>query len=48
MKKDPKFKDGDYARISKYITIFVKDYSTICSQKSLWLQKLGILYHKHM
>ena len=46
--KDPKFKVGDYVRISKYNNIFAKGYMPNCWKKFLLLVKLKILYHGHM
>ena len=41
--KDPKFKVGDYVRISKYKNIFAKGV-----KKFLYLKKLQIHFHGHM
>ena len=46
--KDPKFKIGDYARISKYKKILLNDILQIGLKKSLWLKRLKILFHGHM
>ena len=46
--KDPKFKVGDYVRISKYKNIFAKGYMPIGQKKFLLLVKLKILCHGHM
>ena len=41
--KDPKFKVGDYVRISKHKNIFAKGVN-----KFLYLKKLQIHFHGHM
>ena len=47
--KDPKFKVGDYVRISKYKNIFAKGYILqIGLKKYLWLKNLKLLYHGNM
>ena len=43
-KKGPKFKVGDYVRISKYKNIFENSYVPIGLKKFLSLQKLKILF----
>ena len=43
-KKDPKFKAGDYVRISKYKNIFPKDTLQIGQKKFLLLVKLKIQF----
>ena len=40
--KDPKFKDGDHVRISKYKIIFAKELLQIGQKKFLSLVKLKI------
>ena len=46
--KDPKFKIGDIARISKCKNIFAKGYVPNWSEEVLWLKKLKTLYREHM
>ena len=46
--KDPKFKLGDYLRISKYKNIFAKDTCQIGLKKFLLLVKLKIQFHGHI
>ena len=46
--KDPKFKVGDYVRISKYKNIFAKGYMPNWSKKFLISVKLKIQFHGHM
>ena len=46
--KDPKFKVGDHARISKYKTIFAKGYHQTGMKKFLLLVKLKIQFHGHI
>ena len=46
--KDPKFKVGDYVRISKYKNIFTKGYIPNCSKKFLLIKNLKILCHGHI
>ena len=46
--KNPKFKVGDRARISKYNNIFAKGISQIGQKKYSLLKILKILYHRHM
>ena len=46
--KDPKFKVGDYVRISKYKNIFTKDTHQIDVKKFLLLVKLKLQFHGHM
>ena len=43
-KKDPKFKFGDYARISKHKTSLLKDTLEIGQKKCLLLVKLKIQF----
>ena len=38
--KDPKFKPGDYVRISKYKNIFVKGYAPNCSEKVFVIKEI--------
>ena len=38
--KDPKFKVGDYVRISKYKNIFAKGYTPNCSEKIFVINKI--------
>ena len=45
--KNPKFEMGDHVRISKYKSIFAKEYTTNWSEGIL-LVKLKILYHGHI
>ena len=42
--KDPKFKVGDYVRISKYKTFFLKATPQVGLKKYLLLKKLKILF----
>ena len=46
--KDPKFKVGDYIRISKYNNIFAKENMPNWSEEFLLLVKLKIPFHGHM
>ena len=46
--KDPKFKVGDNARISKYKNIFAKGYNLNWSEEFLWLEKLKTLLRGQM
>ena len=46
--KNPKFKVGDHARISKYKNIFAKRYMPNWSEEIFIIKKLKILYHGHM
>ena len=46
--KDPKFKLGDYLRISKYKNIFAKDTCQIGLKKFLLLVKVKMQFHGHM
>ena len=46
--KDPKFKIGDFVRISKYKSIFAKGYVPIRSEEVLWLKKLKTLRRGNM
>ena len=49
--KDPKFKVGDYVRISKYKDIFAKNIFVTCQiglKKFLLFVKLKIQFHGHM
>ena len=46
--RDPKFKIGDYVRISKYKNIFAKGYMPNWSEEILLLEKLKIQFHGHM
>ena len=38
--KDPKFKVGNYVRISKYKNIFVKGYISNCSEEVFFIKKV--------
>ena len=38
--KDPKFKPGDYVRISKYKNIFAKGYAPNCSEKVFVIKEI--------
>ena len=42
--KDPKFKVGDYVRISKYKNIFAKGYMPNCSEEVFVINKLKALF----
>ena len=46
--KDPKFKVGDYVRISKYKIFLLKDTYQIGLKKFLLFVKLEIQFHGHM
>ena len=46
--KDPKFKVGDYIRISKYNNIFAKENMPNWSEEFLLLVKLKMPFHRHM
>ena len=46
--KDPKFKVGDYIRISKYNNIFAKENMPSWSEEFLLLVKLKIQFQGHM
>ena len=46
--KDPKFKVGDYVRISKYKNIFSKGYMPNWSEEIFVIKKIKILYHGHI
>ena len=46
--KDPKFKVGDYVRISNIKIFLLKDTCQISRKKFLLVVKLKILYHGHM
>ena len=43
--KDPKPKDGYHVRISKFRTIFAKDYALNWSEEALLVNKVEIIYH---
>ena len=45
---DPKFKVGDYVRISKYKDIFSKGYTLNWSEEVFVIKKLKIQFHGHM
>ena len=45
--KDPKFKVGDYVKISKYKIFLLKDTCQIGLEKFLLLIKLKIQFHGH-
>ena len=44
-KKDPKFKVGDYVRISKYKNIFDKEYTPNWSEEIFVVRKIQFLGH---
>ena len=46
--KNPKYKLGDYVRISKYKNIFAKGYTPNWSEEVLLLVKLKIPFHGYM
>ena len=46
--KDPKFKVGDYVRISKHKNIFDKGYTSSWSEEVFINSKLKIQFHEHM
>ena len=46
--KDPKFKVGDHARISKYKNIFAKGYTPPWYEEVFVIKKLRIQFHGHM
>ena len=46
--KNPKFKVGDYMRVSKYKNTFAKVTFQICAKKFLLLKKLKILCSGHI
>ena len=46
--RDPKFKIGNFVRISKYKTILQKVTLQIGQNKFLWLEKLKILWRGHI
>ena len=45
---NPKFKMVDIVRISKYKNIFAKDYLRNWSEGEFFIQKLTILFRRHM
>ena len=45
--KDPKFKVGDYVKISKYKIFLLKDTCQIGLEKFLLLIKLKLQFHGH-
>ena len=45
--KNPKYKVGDIARISKYKNVFGKGYVPNCLKKFLCIKKLKTLFHVH-
>ena len=47
-KKDPKFKVGDYVRISKHKNIFAREILQIGQKKFLFLVNLKIQFLGHM
>ena len=47
-KINPKFKVGDYVRVSKYKNIFAKGYVPNWSEKIFATKKLKIQFHGHM
>ena len=46
--KDPKFKVGDYLRISKYKIIFAKVYMPNWSEEVFIISKIKLQFHGHM
>ena len=46
--KDPKYKTGDFVRISKYKNIFAKGYVLNCSEEVLRLKKLKRMFRGHI
>ena len=46
--KDPKFKVGDYVRISKYKNTFAKGYTPNWSEEIFLINRIKIQYHGHM
>ena len=46
--KDPKFKVGDYVRISKYKNIFAKGYTPNWSEEIFVITELKIQHHRRM
>ena len=46
--KDPKFKVGDYVRISKYKNTFAKGYTLNWSEEIFVINRIKIQYHGHM
>ena len=46
--KDPKFKVGDYVRISKYKNTFAKGYTPNWSEEIFVINRIKIQYHGHM
>ena len=46
--KDPKFKVGNYVRISKYKNIFAKRYMSNWSEEVLIINKIKNKFHGHM
>ena len=46
--KDPKFKVGDYVRISKYKNIFAKGYMPNWSEEVFVIKKLKIQFYGHI
>ena len=46
--KDPKFKVGDHAGISKYKNIFAKGYMPNWSAEVFVISKLKVQFHAHM
>ena len=46
--EDPKFKVGDYVRISKYKNIFAKGYTPNWSEEVFVISKIKIQLHGHM
>ena len=46
--EDPKFGVVDHVRISKYKNIFAKDYASNWSEKIFLIEKLKVLFRRHM
>ena len=46
--KDPKFKVGDHAKISKHKTIFAKRYTPNWSEEVFVINKIKNQFHGHM
>ena len=45
MKKNPRFRAGDHARISKYKNVFAKGYASNWSEKNFVVKKIKTQYH---
>ena len=44
MKKNPRFRAGDHARISKYKNVFAKGYASNWSEKKFVVKKIKTQY----